>query len=153
MLTEASHTEQVLLSTPGAFTKRANIRALLGALSLSPVIGAGAGLHSSGGTAPVESTVGGAIGGTLGGVTGAGVGGAASLLLALLKGGKFDPAMLTSAATLAGVLGAIAGGKLGSGGATRASGASQEALLAAILDETRKQGQGHPRAFRADLLR
>jgi len=141
-----------ILATPGEFTKRANLTALLAALGASPIIGASSGTYAFGGSSPVESAVGGAAGGAAGGLAGAGLGAAAGLLLQLISKRQFNPSMLTSAATLAGLLGALKGGQLGATASHRVTGVSEEALLSAILQEI--QGQNPRRAPAGpDLLR
>jgi hypothetical protein len=126
---------------PGAFTKHSNAKALLAILGGAPILGAMSGLHASGGSNPLEAGLGGAAGGVTGGLAGAGAGAALMAAIQLFGKGGVDPKVMTQAATLAGLLGALKGGQLGSGSAMTASGLTQEALLAGILGELQSQNQ------------
>ena len=146
-----SRLRQHLLDKPGVLTKHANIRALLAVLGGSPILGGISGLHAAGGHNPLEAGLGGAAGGATGGLAGAGAGAALMAAIQLFGKGAVDPKVMTQAATLAGLLGALKGGAAGADSAMTSSGITQEALLASILGELRSQNQTTP--YRPDLLR
>ena len=123
-----------ILETPGTFTKQANIKAMLAVLAGAPLLGAAAGAYQEPGH-PLKALVGGATGGATGGALGAGAGAAAMALLQAIAKKQIDPRVLSRAATLGALLGAGAGGMEGAQSTVGITGAPQEALLSAILDE------------------
>lgn len=149
MKKDHSRKPSVLLK-PGTFTKHANIRALLAALAGAPLVGAAAGLYSEP-SHPLKSIIGGGTGGALGGTLGAGAGAAAMALLQAIAKKQIDPSLLMRASTLGALLGASAGGRETAQSAVGVTGAPQEALLAAILEEMQEAKQ--PQPFQPDLLR
>jgi hypothetical protein len=145
-----SSVRKSVLDTPGAFTKRANLRYLLAALAGAPAVGAVAGMVDSP-EHPLKAMLGGGAGGAVGGAVGGAGGAAAMALLQALAKKQINPELLARAGTLGALLGATQGGLEATQTAVGASGSNQEAILAAILQEM--QSARSPAPYRPDLLR
>lgn len=148
-----------VLETPGVFSKsaafvekQANMKALLGALALSPLIGAGTGVYKQP-QMPITSItsggMGGATGGAIGGLSGLGL----ALLLQILMRKGIDINQLLAASTAGTLGGAALGGIEGATGAAGLTGTQRDALLEEILEEIQKQTPEDQRAWQPDLLR
>ena len=146
----AQTTKTSVLDSPGTFTKHANLRLLLAALAGAPLAGAASGMYSAP-EHPLKATVGGAAGGVAGGAMGAGGAAAAMALLQVIAKKQIDLKLLSQAATIGALLGAAKGGQEATQSALGVTGAPQEALLAAILQEMQSANQ--PAPYRPDLLR
>ena len=142
--------DSVLKLTPGAFTKHANLSAMLAVMAGVPLLDAASGLMTAP-AHPIQSTASGIAGGVAGGALGAGAGAGAMALLQAIAKKQIDPALLARAATLGALLGAVGGGREASSSMLSATGVPQEAILSAILEEL--QAKNRPAQFRPDLLR